>query len=315
MRNWDAVRAFLEVARTGSFRAAALGLKVSVNTLRRQIEEMEDDACITLFTRHASGARPTKEAERMLAAAKRMEMASYDLLRAQSVAADIRGEVRLSVTEVLGTVWLVPQMVEFQRQHPDLLIDLQCSMRPHDVMKMECDIALQLIPPECNDLRSLRIGRIHVMPFASQAYLARYGKPQSRDDFAGHRLVLQACDQLNSFGFERAFPGISQVGLVSLRTNSPMAHLRAVRCGAGIGALATFAGKFAGLEPVDLDWRDAADVWLIYHPDLAKTKRVRLVIDWLIEALSPRQHPWFSDDFIHPRDLPDDVAGLSLSRL
>jgi len=312
LRNWDAAKVFLEVARTGSFRAASQTMHLSVNTLRRQIEDFEKEAGVRLFTRHADGVRLTKEAEQLVAAAQRMELASFDIVRTQTVDPSERGEVRLSVTEGLGAFWVAPRMVEFQRLHPGVLIDLQCSMRPADVMRLESDLGIQITRPTSNDLKVVKLGRLHTMAFASREYLTRYGRPKDIRELAGHRLVLQVAEQPDFMAFERVFPGVPQVGFVSIRTNTSSAHFWAVLSGAGIGVLPTYVASSHLVEPVDMNLRFAHDILLVYHPDLAKTPRVRMVIDWLVESFSPKRYPWFADDFIHPQDLPDDVGGLSL---
>jgi DNA-binding transcriptional LysR family regulator len=312
LRNWETARAFLEIARTGSFRAASQSLHLSVNTLRRLIDEFEKETRIPLFTRHADGVRLTREAEPLVAAAQRMELASFDIVRSREPDPSVRGEVRLSVTEGLGAFWVAPRVVELHRSYPDLLIDLQCSMRAADIMRLESDVGIQITRPTANDLRIVKVGRMHTMPFASREYLARYGQPADISDFRRHRLVLQVAEQPDLLSFERIFPGISQIGFVSVRTNTSSAHFCAVLSGAGIGVLPTYVAPWRLLEPIDMNFRFAHDIWLVYHPDLAKTPRVRLLIDWLVEAFSPRRYPWFADDFIHPKDLPSDVGGLSL---
>lgn len=315
LRNWETAKAFLEVARAGSFRAAAQKLHVSVNTLRRLIEECEKETRTKLFTRHADGVRLTDEAELLVAAAQRMEIASFDMLRSRAPDPSVRGEVRLSVTEGLGAFWVAPRMVEFQRSYPDILIDLQCSMKPADVMRLESDMCVQLARPTGNDLKVVKLGRLHTMAFASRAYLARHGRPKDFAAITSHKLVLQVAEQPDLLAFERVFPGMPQVGFVAIRTNTSSAHFWAVLNGAGIGVLPTYVAPWRLVEPVDLNLRFAYDISLVYHPDLAKIPRMRLVIDWLAESFSSKRYPWFSDDFIHPRDLPDDVSGLSLAAL
>src|SRR5713226_5554129 len=81
--DWEAIRLFLEVARRGSFRAAADALGVSINTLRRQIDELEQQLAVKLLTRHVDGVRTTAEGENILDAAKRMESASFGIVRAR----------------------------------------------------------------------------------------------------------------------------------------------------------------------------------------------------------------------------------------
>jgi DNA-binding transcriptional LysR family regulator len=312
LRNWETARVFLDLARSGSFRAASQTLCLSVNTLRRQIEEFEIETGHKLFTRHADGLRLTKEGEQMLTAAKRMELAAFDLVRARTPDQSLRGEVRLSVTEGLASFWIAPHLVEFQRDHPGLLVELQSVMKPADAMRLECDVGVQLAPPTNQNLRVVKIGRIHSIPFASSTYIARHGRPKDVSDLAGHRIVLQIAEQVDSLGFARMFPGISQVGLVSVRTNASSTHFGAIVSGAGIGILPTYVSNIRVLESIDVGVRFTTDISLVYHPDLAKIPRIRLIIDWLVEVFSPKRFPCFSDEFIHPRDLPDDPGGLSL---
>ena len=69
---------------------------------------------VTLLTRHVDGVRLTPEGEEILAAARKMELASFGLIRARdSSLPSLAGEVRLAVTEGIGTFWLTPRLVEF----------------------------------------------------------------------------------------------------------------------------------------------------------------------------------------------------------
>ena len=88
--DWEAVHIFLEVARSGSFRAAAQKLNQSVNALRRKLDELERELGVPLLIRHVNGVRPTDEGAKIYAAALQMETASFDLLQARSVSDDSR---------------------------------------------------------------------------------------------------------------------------------------------------------------------------------------------------------------------------------
>src|SRR6202140_3906030 len=191
MTNWDLVRIFLEVARIGSFRAAAEQLNMSANFLSKRISARESAYKTTLMTRHVDGIRLTPEGVQVLEAAKLMEDASFGLDRALSQTAPaLSGEVRLAATEGLGTFWLAPRLVEFQRVYPDLLVDLKCEMRSADVLRLEEDIAVQLEEPDKPDLKRVKIGRLHVMPFVSPSYIEIYGMPKDADDIRqNHRIV------------------------------------------------------------------------------------------------------------------------------
>lgn len=316
--DWESIRIFLEVARRGSFRSAADHLCLSINALRRRIAELESQLGVTLFTRHVDGVRTTAEGEEILAAARSMEAASFGLIRARDRANPaLSGEVKLAVTEGLGTFWLVPRLVEFQRAHPLLLVDINCAMRSADVLRLEADASVQLTKPTNPDLKLVKLGRLHSMPFAAPSYIETYGVPKTIEDGLKHRLVLQVADQTATEElFERTYPGMNKTGVVVMRTNVSSAHLWAISKGAGIGVLPTYVHAIAArIVPVDVGLKFSFDIWLTYHADAVRIPRVRHMVDWLIDAFDPKRFPWFRDEFIHPNDLPREFRGAPIVNL
>src|SRR6266852_2075779 len=193
---WENVHAFLQVIEHGSFRSAALRLGLPINRLRHRVARLERELGVTLLTRHVDGVRATAEGEQVLAAARSMEAAYFGLMRAKDMALpSAAGEVKLAVTEGLGTFWLAPRLAEFHRGHPNLLVDLRCAMLPADMLRLEADAAVQLIRPAEADLEVARLGRLHVIPYSAASYVETYGVPSSVDELSGHRLVFQISEQ------------------------------------------------------------------------------------------------------------------------
>src|SRR6185503_14652573 len=280
--DWEAVRLSLEVVRKGSFRAAAEHLHMSVNALRRRVDELELSLGVTLLTRHVDGVRITAEGEKVFEAATRMEAASFGLLQARDETdASVSGEVHLAVTEGLGTFWIAPRLVEFQRANPKLLVDVNCAMKSADVLRLEADVAIQITRPTAPDLRVVKLGRLHFMLFAAESYLQTFGTPKTIQDLAKHRIIIQADDNVQWRKlYDRLFPGLPAVGLVALRTNVSSAHYWSIAKGAGIGVLPTYAQAIgAQLVPLDLGIHETVDIWLTYHPDARRIARVSRMID------------------------------------
>jgi len=318
LTDWDAARVFLEVVRCGSFRSAAERLELSINGVRRRIDDFERQIGATLFTRDVHGTRLTDEGALIVSAVERMEAASFDLLRAgSSVANTLSGEVRVAITEGLGTFWLAPRLVEFQQSCPNILVDLHCAMRSADVSRHEADIAIHLSRPAALDVKLVRLGRMHLMFFASQKYLETYGTPKTADELVKHRLVMQVTDQtVAKEAFESLFPGYSPRDLLVMKTNVSSAHYWAVANGAGIGVFPTYACALGGkMIPLDIELRRPFDIWLSYHPGSGRIPRVRHMIDWLVEAFNPAKFPWFKDEFVHPSEFKAVYKGESLTHL
>src|SRR5260370_5030152 len=140
MPDWENVRTFLEVAQCGSFRSAACNLRQSMNALRRRVNELEAQLGVPLFTRHVDGLRVTSEGEQILAAAQRMEGAYFDLVRArQRAVPSLAGEIRLAVTDRLGTLLLAPRLPVLRAAYPLPLVDLHCAMRSVALFRLAGD--------------------------------------------------------------------------------------------------------------------------------------------------------------------------------
>jgi DNA-binding transcriptional LysR family regulator len=316
LTDWDAARVFLEVVRCGSFRSAAERLELSINVVRRRIDDFERQIGATLFTRDVHGTRLTDEGALVVSAVERMEAAAFDLLRAgNSVANAISGEVRVAVTEGLGTFWLAPRLVEFQQSFPSILVDLHCAMRSADVSRHEADIAIHLSRPAALDVKLVRLGRMHLMLFASPKYLETYGTPTSAEELIKHRLVMQVADQTAAKEtFDSWFPGHAPQDLLVMKTNVSSANYWAVANGAGIGVFPTYACALGGeMVPLEIELRRPFDIWLSYHPGNGRIPRVRHMIDWLVEAFNPARFPWFKDEFVHPGEFKAVYKGESLT--
>ena len=319
LTDWDAARIFLEVVRCGSFRSAAERLELSINAVRRRIDDFERQIGATLFTRDVHGARLTDEGTLVVSAVERMEGASFDLLRAgRSVANALSGEVRVAVTEGLGTFWLAPRLVEFQQSFPRITIDLHCAMRSADVSRHEADIAIQLSRPTALDVKVVKLGRMHLMCFASQKYIDMFGVPRTAEDLLRHhRMVVQVTDQTTiREAMESWFPGQSPEHLMVMKTNVSSANYWAVANGAGIGVFPTYAVALGGkIVPLDMELHWPLDIWLSYHPGSGQIPRVRHMIDWLVEVFNSTKYPWFKDEFVHPSELKAVYKGESLPHL
>ena len=117
--DWDNLRFFLEVARTGTLMAAARRLGVDHTTVARRLRALEKQAGATLFTREADGHRLTEAGQALLPGAQAMEQAARQIAPAAPAAGDgPSGVVRLGATEGFGTAMLAPELARLTVRHP-----------------------------------------------------------------------------------------------------------------------------------------------------------------------------------------------------
>ena len=121
--DWDNLRYFLELARTGTLAAAARRTSVEHTTVARRIQALEKQMGAPLFAREAAGHRLTEAGRQLLPAVEAMEAAVLGVESASPAnasAAGPSGLVRVGATEGFGTLILAPYLARLTQRHPHL---------------------------------------------------------------------------------------------------------------------------------------------------------------------------------------------------
>lgn len=301
--DWNDIRLFVLIAETGSLRRASSKTRRSVNSIRRRMEDFENRMGCKLLVRDSSGTHPTHEGKKLLKASLKMLEASYDVASViQRNDKSLAGKVRIGVTEGLGTFWLVPQLVDFQRSHPNLLVDLECTMTPPDVYALKADLAVQLDAPQYEELMVTRLGYLHMQLFASEDFIRRNGSPESLDDLRRFRFVEQVSPQIPHESRRSLLPGLPDE-MISVRTNTSSSHAYAISKGAGIGVLPTYARAVTKrVVPILGDCHFRREIYLTYKRDIGQQKHIRAAIDWLKSSFNATLYPWFAAEFVPPQE-------------
>src|SRR5260370_37445934 len=136
--DWDKVRVFLEVARSGPILAAAKRLKLNQETVARQLTALERDLKTKLVNRQTTGSSLTPSGVALLAAAER---AVSELLRVgsqlTSVADKVSGTVRIGAPDGLGNYFLADRLGAFAAANPALFVHLFALPRTFSLAKPE----------------------------------------------------------------------------------------------------------------------------------------------------------------------------------
>jgi DNA-binding transcriptional LysR family regulator len=283
---WGDVRYFLELSRAGSFGAAARQLKVNQTTVARRLKTLEDSLGTRLFERTPDGVVLTAAGEAIRAAGGDMEEAAIVLeRRASGEDARPSGMVRLTSTDLLGAYVVVPALEVLRGTHPAIRCELHTGTQALDIARREADLAVRLSRPRGTQLVGRRAGTVGYAAYASRAYLAERPAGAPEGGLAGHDIVAYDESTRPAASLRIAGEPVREARL-ALRTNSPLALMSAVSAGFGIGELACYLAD-ARPELVRV-WPDlpphSVDIWLLVHPDLHRTARIRAVLDVLVAA-------------------------------
>jgi len=291
--DWDDVRFFLAVARTGSFSAAATQLDTKQTTVGRRIQALERRLGAKLFDRHRHGMEVTPAARSVLVQAESM-MANATAIERHLAGIDdeMSGSVRVAATEGLAANWLVPRLIELRRRHPDIVVQVITGDQMLDLATRQADLAIRFVRPTSAQLVAARVGSLSSALFAAPSYVERHGLPTSLDDLANHDLVDHTA--LHGLPPMRLWTEVvERSARVVFRSNSSIATTHAVAEGFGVGIFPTYAKKFRNLIQVPIDLGIVRDIWLVSHEETNKGARIRAVIDFIREQFRKDEREWF----------------------
>lgn len=284
---WDLYRSFLAVVRQGSLSGAARHLGATQPTLGRHVEALETALGVALFTRSQGGLQPTAAALLLIPQAEAMESAAASLRRSADAArTEEGGTVRITASEIMGAEVLPPILAELQQAHPRLVLELVLSNRTDDLLRREADIAVRMVRPTQDALIAQRLGDVRIGLFAHERYLARHGVPASVAELPRFHIIGFDRDNRSARAVAKDVIALTRE-LFSVRSDSDLAQLAALRAGMGIGACQTrIAACHDELKPVLPDAvAFRLEIWLAMHEDQRASRPVRLAYDMLADGL------------------------------
>jgi DNA-binding transcriptional LysR family regulator len=274
---WDDLKTFLACHRTGSLARAGRTLHVDQTTAGRRLAALEAALGARLFERAARKMVLSATGASLLELAEKLEQSAIDLgRRAEGADARVEGVVRVATSETLATTFVARQLGALHAAHPGLELELVTGQGSLNLLRREADLALRAGPrPTQQSLIVRRLGRHGFGLFASRACAA---KRQKR--FIGY------CDELAGIPPVRWLEEHRQGVPYSLRANSLITAAQAARGGLGVAALPIFLGlRTPGLVRVGKEEVGFSEFWIVLHPDLQHTPRVRAVIDHLVRVM------------------------------
>lgn len=136
------IRAFEAVARRLSFRAAAEELHLTQSAISRQIQSLEEEIGLPLFSRGTRHVALTGDGSALLAVvAPALERLDAGVRQVRS--AQARRGVNVSTFASFASLWLLPRIEAWQREQPELDIRIDASDRLVDMDEPEVEIVIR----------------------------------------------------------------------------------------------------------------------------------------------------------------------------
>ncbi|MEX3241390.1 LysR family transcriptional regulator [Serratia quinivorans] len=284
---------FALVAECGSYTAAAKRAALPKSSVSQRISQLEQTLGLRLLNRTTrqlnltfAGERYLEHCQEMLSAAERADLALQRLRDNPS------GRLRISTPAGLGATLLARLAADFQRQYPDVSLEVSVSDAMVDMVQEGFDAALRTGKPQDSSLIGRRLGHAPRYLLASPAYLAQSAQIVDPQQLQQHRCIAHSSWPVWSL----------RRGDEYFRWQLPMRHvtdnlLYARECaiaGAGITLLPAFLSRevVAQKQLVEVlpEWQaEGNELYLVYPSRKLNSPALACFIDVVL------QHPVFDD--------------------
>ncbi|HBH34923.1 MAG TPA: LysR family transcriptional regulator [Gammaproteobacteria bacterium] len=148
----NALQAFIEVARLGSFSKAADLLFVTQPAVSKRIAALEDELQARLFDRIGKNITLTETGGKLLPRARRLLLEADEMKRiASSLSTSVSGRLTMGTSHHIGLHRLPPVLKAFHNQYPKVILDLRfmdSEQACQAVEQGELELAIVTLPSE-----------------------------------------------------------------------------------------------------------------------------------------------------------------------
>ncbi|MFM2482350.1 LysR family transcriptional regulator [Celerinatantimonas sp. YJH-8] len=282
--NWDNLRYFLTIARTGSARATAAELKVDQATVARRLQKLEKEMGILLFKRYPEGYTLTEAGLALLPEVKAMELATLNMThKLNSIDPMLSGPIHIATTDVLAHYFTLNAAVRLRNKYPQINVIISSNIKIADIRYEDIDMAIRSERPTDNGLIIRHLCQTTLGIFASQSYLNRYGIPKKGHAFSGHHLVMYNRKTLPGYWQSLCGESLTQAQ-IALETDSQSLYIEAICRGLGIGVISIdiVADNHPDLIQILPTCTETKDIWLVVHPQMHPDPRIQALIDIIV---------------------------------
>ncbi|GAN80867.1 LysR family transcriptional regulator [Acidocella aminolytica] len=281
--DWNDLRYFLAVARAGTISQAGRMTAADHATVARRISALEVALDTQLFVRNARGYSLTRQGERLLENAGRIEAEAGKLeeqLGGRNQGAS--GIVKISALEGIGNFFLAKRLSHFAVKHPRLSVELLTIQQVIAMSRRDTDIIITLSPPDTRKLVLEKLTDYRLFVFGTETYLRSKPLINSAQDLKKHDFT----GYIDELVFTRGLDYLNEVEpnlRARLQCSSLHAQMEAACAGYGLCILPAFIAchrkELVPILPHSLSLRRT--YWTAVHTDIAASRNVRLALNFI----------------------------------
>ncbi|MFL1504936.1 LysR substrate-binding domain-containing protein [Pseudomonas sp. O64] len=293
-----AMRAFVRVVDTGSFSRASDQLALPRSTVSKLITDLEKHLGIKLMHRTTRALAPTLEGLEYYRHARRL-VAELDEVDSAARGQVLKpgGHLRVDAPASFANCLLIPALVDFHREYPDITIALGISDRAVNIVGEGVDCVIRAGKLDDMAMIGRKVADLEYLTCAAPSYLDRRGVPQSPEDLQNNHLKVgyffTGSGKPEPLIFETAGQRI-EVNDCAFSTNEGNGLKEMLLAGLGVGQHFTSIVQYyldtGQLIRVLPHWsRPATPLHILYPPNRHQSARLKVFTEWVIRTFGIRE--------------------------
>jgi len=190
MDKFNNMQVFCRIVELGTFSAVAKEMKLSTMMISKYMAHLEASLGVVLMNRTTRSLNLTSAGEAFYNRSKQLleDLAELEEATAQ-LGERIAGQIKISAPIDFGGVYMVPAIEQFMRQYPQIRVLMSLDNKPPNLRDGSFDISLLVTDKLDPGVVARKIAETELCTYASPAYLADKGTPQTIDDLAQHQCL------------------------------------------------------------------------------------------------------------------------------
>ena len=285
---------FSHVVEQGSFSAAAKHIGLSRAVVSYHIKKLERQLGITLLNRSTRSIALTQAGndyyQRCRIIAQQASAANQQI---ENVKNEPEGLLKITCPVNVGLHTIVPALDKFRHLYPKIELDIMLTDEVVNIVKEGIDLAIRGAPLADSGLQARKLAVLNTCLCGSPKYFEHFGRPEKPSELAQHNWVVYKLTS-NKLSLERSGKVFTIDIKGTITTNNAAARTAFVEGGHGLGRIPIYDAlpkiKAGHLQTILDDYQlKAIDVYGVFPPGAATSKKLRLLIDYLKQYFDQQQ--------------------------
>jgi len=286
---------FAHVVEQGNLTAAAKHIGLSRAVVSYHIKKLETQLRVKLLNRSTRSIALTEAGSEYYQSCRIIaEQATAANLQIENLKNEPEGLLKITCPVNVGLQMVVPALNDFRRLYPKIELDVMLTDEVVNIIQEGIDLAIRGAPLPDSGLQASKLSTLQTCLCGSPDYFKRRGRPSDPTDLEQHEWVIYKLTS-GAIELKKGSRSYSVAVKGTISTNNAAARTAFLEGGHGLGRIPVYDAwpkiKSGTLESVLDDYQlNDIDIYGVFPPGSAASKKLRLLIDYLKEYFVKFDH-------------------------